>query len=351
MHESDDIKFMTRCIDLARCAEGMTYPNPLVGSVIVHNGVIIGEGCHMRAGEAHAEVEAINSVKKKNLLGESTLYVNLEPCSHFGRTPPCADRIVNEGIKRIVIGCADTSAKVSGRGIARLREAGREVIAGVLEEESRWLNRRFFTFHEKSRPYIILKWAESSDGFIDIEREEGVNIEPTWITGKSERVLVHRWRAGEQAILAGGKTLRADNPQLNVRLWKGHDPLRLILTASGLADGDLKVFNDNGTNIVFTFNENISFNNSELVVLERDISSAHQVVLFLFGKGIQSLIVEGGTDTINHFVDEGLWDEARIFTGSTSFGGGVRAPARKGRHLRAEKFGNSTLDLYVNEYQ
>ncbi len=186
MPEKDDIKFMQRCLDLASKSEGRTYPNPLVGSVIVHNGRIIGEGYHLKAGEPHAEVVAINSVNEKELLSSSTLYVNLEPCSHFGKTPPCSDLIISRSIKKVVIGTTDTSEKVSGKGIAKLKESGCEVITGVLEEKCRWINRRFFTFHEKKRPYIILKWAQSADGFLDAERSKDHIRKPLWITGNSE---------------------------------------------------------------------------------------------------------------------------------------------------------------------
>jgi diaminohydroxyphosphoribosylaminopyrimidine deaminase/5-amino-6-(5-phosphoribosylamino)uracil reductase len=194
MEEKDDIKFMRRCRELASKAEGLTYPNPMVGSVIVHDRKIIGEGYHLKAGEPHAEVNAINSVSDKAKLKSSALYVNLEPCSHFGKTPPCADFIISKSIPRVIIGTVDTSERISGQGLIRLRDAGCEVVSGVLEDECRRLNRRFFTFHEKRRPYIILKWAQSADGYLDISRSEDHKIEPTWITGKSERVLVHKWR-------------------------------------------------------------------------------------------------------------------------------------------------------------
>ena len=198
MEEKDDIKFMRRCLDLAYKGKGLTYPNPMVGSVIEFDGKIVGEGYHFKAGGPHAEVNAINSVPVKTKLKYSTLYVTLEPCSHFGKTPPCADFIISNSIPRVVIGTIDTSEKVSGQGIARLREAGCEVITGVMEEECRWLNRRFFTFHEKKRPYIILKWAQSADRYIDIQRTKDNKAGPTWITGKPERILVHKWRASEQ---------------------------------------------------------------------------------------------------------------------------------------------------------
>jgi diaminohydroxyphosphoribosylaminopyrimidine deaminase/5-amino-6-(5-phosphoribosylamino)uracil reductase len=234
MVEAEVNIFMKRCLELASKAEGMTYPNPMVGSVIVHEGKIIGEGFHLKAGGPHAEVNAINSVSDKSKLKDSTLYVNLEPCSHFGKTPPCADLIIANSVPRVVIGTLDTSEKVSGQGLSRLKNAGCEVITGVLEKECRRLNRRFFTFHEKNRPYITLKWAQSADGYLDMIRTSDQNTGPNWITGNPERVLVHRWRAGEQAILVGAGTLRVDNPKLNVREWTGNNPLRLVLSSSGL---------------------------------------------------------------------------------------------------------------------
>jgi diaminohydroxyphosphoribosylaminopyrimidine deaminase/5-amino-6-(5-phosphoribosylamino)uracil reductase len=217
MEDTDNDIFMRRCLELASGAEGITYPNPMVGCVIVHENKIIGEGYHLKPGGPHAEVIAINSVPDKARLKASTLIVNLEPCSHFGKTPPCADFIISNSIPRVVIGTMDTSEKVSGRGIALLKDAGCEVISGVLEKECRWLNRRFFTFHEKKRPYIVLKWAQSADGYIDIQRSEDHKTGPNWITGKPEKVLVHKWRASEQAILVGAGTVNADDPKLDVQ--------------------------------------------------------------------------------------------------------------------------------------
>ena len=254
MSETDHIKFMRRCLELASKAEGLTYPNPMVGSVLVHDNKIVGEGYHLKAGGPHAEVIAINSVANKEILKTSTLYVNLEPCSHFGKTPPCADFIISWSVPRVVIGTPDPSDKVSGRGIERLRSSGCEVITGVIEEECRRLNRRFITFHEKNRPYITLKWAQSADGFLDIVRTENHKNEPTWISGKPERVLVHKWRASEQAILVGAGTVRADNPKLNVREWEGNNPLRLILSSSGLLNEGSFSEPESGTVVVFTHN-------------------------------------------------------------------------------------------------
>jgi diaminohydroxyphosphoribosylaminopyrimidine deaminase/5-amino-6-(5-phosphoribosylamino)uracil reductase len=348
MVEETDVKFMNRCLELASKAEGMTYPNPMVGSVIVHDGLIIGEGYHRKAGSPHAEVNAINSVRNRDLLKTSTLYVNLEPCSHFGRTPPCSDLIISEQIRRVVIGTSDTSEKVSGRGAASIRAAGFEVVTGVAAEDCRWLNRRFFMFHEKKRPYIILKWAQSSDGFMDIERPEGAGIGPNWITGKPERVLVHRWRAAEQAILAGAGTIRRDNPYLNVREWKGDNPVRIILSGSGNLPEDLAVYKSIGSVVIFTHNPgNSSQGNAVVVKLNHTEPASVQIADYLFQWGIQSLLIEGGATLLEHFISTGLWDEARIFTGSEDFIKGIEAPRITGSLISRTQFSSSILEVIV----
>jgi diaminohydroxyphosphoribosylaminopyrimidine deaminase / 5-amino-6-(5-phosphoribosylamino)uracil reductase len=349
MSETDNIKFMRRCLQLASRAEGMTYPNPMVGSVIVYGGKIIGEGYHLRSGEPHAEVNAINSVADKELLKFSTLYVNLEPCSHFGKTPPCADLIISHKIPYVAIGTADTSDKVSGRGIKKLTEAGCNVTTGILESECRRLNRRFFTFNEKKRPYITLKWAQSADGFIDIIRSADHKKEPTWITGKPERVLVHKWRASEQAILAGAGTIRADNPGLNVREWTGHDPLKMILSSSGSFATRLTLNDKPGNVIVFTHNQHAEIPESSIVVLKEGEPSSLQIADYLYSIGIQSLFIEGGAEVLNHFISTGIWDEARVFTGNDYFKNGVKAPATAGSLSSVKKFSGSTLGIYLRD--
>jgi len=349
MHPSDNIKFIRRCLDLAVRAEGMTYPNPLVGSVIVHNGLIIGEGYHLKAGGPHAEKIAIDSVADKEMLKSSTLYVNLEPCSHFGKTPPCSDLIISAGIKKVIIGTKDTSDKVSGKGISNLKNADCEVITGVLEQECRWINRRFFTFNEKKRPYIILKWAQSADGFIDTNRHDDSGQKPAWITGEAERVLVHKWRAAEQAILAGAGTIRADNPRLNVREWSGRNPVRGILSSSGLLNEGFAVFNINGTNVVFTNNADAKIANAVMVKLDERSSSALQITNYFFNSGIQSMLIEGGAKVLNHFISSGLWDEARIFCGKDYFKEGIRTPVLNGKILLQKKYSGSSLKVILNE--
>jgi diaminohydroxyphosphoribosylaminopyrimidine deaminase / 5-amino-6-(5-phosphoribosylamino)uracil reductase len=347
MKETEDIKFMRRCIELASGAEGLTYPNPMVGSVIVYDGKIIGEGYHIRSGDSHAEVIAINSVSDKSKLKLSTLYVNLEPCSHFGKTPPCADYIISNQIPGIVIGATDTSEKVSGKGIKRLLDAGCEVKTGVIEEECRCLNRRFFTFHERKRPYITLKWAQSADGYLDILRSENHKSEPTWITGKPERILVHKWRSAEQAILVGAGTLRADEPRLNVREWRGNDPLKLVLSSSGSVNLGSFLNNSNARILVFTHNVSAGIPDEMKVVLKENEPSSLQIATYLYSSGIQSLFIEGGAEVLNHFISTGLWDEARIFRGEDYFRDGVRAPLINGILTSKTVFSGSSLEIYL----
>jgi diaminohydroxyphosphoribosylaminopyrimidine deaminase / 5-amino-6-(5-phosphoribosylamino)uracil reductase len=351
MEEKEDIKFMRRCLELASGGEGFTYPNPMVGSVIVCDGRIIGEGYHQKAGGAHAEVIAISSVRDRRKLKDSTLYVNLEPCSHFGKTPPCADFIIEHAIPRIVAGTADPSDKVSGKGFARLREAGCVVTEGVCVEESRRLNRRFFTFHERKRPYITLKWAQSADGFIDIIRSESHAARPTWITGQPERSLVHKWRSEEQAILVGAGTVRADDPKLNVRDWKGRDPERLILSSSGRIDMESSIFKERGTALVFTRNRVPGIPGAVQILLDKKEESCIQISNYLFNAGIQSLLIEGGAEVLNHFISNGMWDEARIFKGEKYFERGVPAPLLTGELFSKTIFSSSSLEIYLNPAQ
>jgi diaminohydroxyphosphoribosylaminopyrimidine deaminase/5-amino-6-(5-phosphoribosylamino)uracil reductase len=350
MTGNNDLKFMKRCLDLAIKAEGMTYPNPVVGSVIVHQGKIIGEGYHTKLGGPHAEVVSINSVKDKKLLSSSAIYVSLEPCSHFGKTPPCTDLIISHRIPEVVVGTTDTSDKVSGKGLSKLKAAGCKVIVGVAEEECRRINRRFFTFHEKKRPYITLKWAQSADGFIDIRRKDYAKERPVWITGETERILVHKWRASEQTILIGGETVRADNPLLNVREWKGSNPLRIILSGSGSLPGELAMSGQIGSQVIFSFYpDKINIPGSVVVKLNNHEPSAVQIIDYLFRLGIQSLFIEGGAKVLNHFISLGLWDEARIFTGHQIFKDGIKGPVIEGKLYSKTKFSKSSLEILLSD--
>ena len=322
-----DERYMQRCLFLARKAIGYTYPNPLVGSVIVHEGKIIGEGWHTKAGEPHAEVNAIASVKDKDLLKESTLYVNLEPCAHFGKTPPCADLIIEKEIPKIVIGCVDIYSKVAGKGIERLQQVGREVIVGVLETESQALNKRFFTFHAQKRPYIILKWAQTRDGFIaPLQQEQQA---PVWISNAFSQQLTHLWRAQEGAILVGKHTVEKDNPSLTTRHWVGNNPLRLVIDNDNSLSKKLAVFQGDPT-VVFTSVQATDTPHISFAPLSSSVSMPKQVCNYLYEQQVQSLIVEGGAQVLQQFIDEGLWDEARIFVGSSQFSDGLKALQLRG---------------------
>ena len=297
---------MQRCIQLAQFGEAGAPPNPLVGAVIVCRGRIIGEGYHRRCGGPHAEVNAIRSVSDQSLLRQSTLYVSLEPCAHYGKTPPCADLIIEKGIPRVVVGCIDPFAKVCGLGIRKLREAGVEVAVGALEDECRRLNRRFFTFHEKQRPWVTLKWAQSRDGFIDrLRRDDEASAQ---LSTPFTQMLVHRLRARSQAILVGTQTALRDNPSLTNRLWPGGQPLRLVIDRRGILPPTLRLFDDSAPTHVYPTGN-----------LTEILSDLHQ-------RGIQSLLVEGGALLLRSFLEQGLWDEARVETAAISLGRGVRAP-------------------------
>jgi len=349
MAQSEDSLYMNRCLELAGRAEGYTRPNPMVGAVVVHNGKIIGEGFHLRAGEPHAEENAINSVTDKTLLPHSTLYVNLEPCSHYGRTPPCADLIIRSAIPRVVVGATDTSSKVAGRGIEKMRQAGVEVIIGIEEVKCRELNKRFFTWNEKKRPYVIMKWARSADGFIDFVRKDGDTAGPHWITGMAERVLVHRWRAAEDAILAGGATVRLDNPALDVRYWEGRNPVRIIVSRSGEIDRKAKIFFPTAEVILFTRNPGLSFPGVKVIVMQDDQDTIATILNTLYDMEIQSLFVEGGSQVIKAFVASGKWDEARRFTGRECFGAGITDPFPEMEPRLSQSFGSSTLEVAFND--
>ncbi|MFD1096550.1 bifunctional diaminohydroxyphosphoribosylaminopyrimidine deaminase/5-amino-6-(5-phosphoribosylamino)uracil reductase RibD [Salegentibacter chungangensis] len=341
-------KYIKRCIQLARNGLGTTYPNPMVGSVIVHKNKIIGEGWHYKAGEAHAEVNAINSVEDASLLKDATIYVSLEPCSHYGKTPPCSDLIIARGIKKVVIGTVDPFAEVAGRGIKKLMDAGCKIAVGILEEECRELNKRFFTFHQKKRPYIILKWAETEDAFIAPEKQD--KREPVWITNPYSKQLVHKWRAEEQAILVGTNTAVADNPKLNTRLWEGPNPVRIVIDRNHRILKDSAVFDGSIKTIVIC--EEPGLNNSENLKFERiDFSKnvPEQICEILYKYELQSVIIEGGSQSIQGFIDAGLWDEARVFTGNIQFKTGVKAPRLKGNLIKEQTIEDDKLKIYTND--
>ena len=338
----NDRKYMERAIELASMATGNTRPNPLVGAVIVHENKIISEGYHTRAGNPHAEVMAINALKDRSLLKDATMYVNLEPCSHYGRTPPCAKRIIEEKIPRVIIGSIDPSPSVGGKGINMLIDAGVEVKTGILEEESRELNKRFFTYHEKGRPYIILKWARSADGYIDRLRTSNQKG-PNWITGVEERILVHKWRSEEDAILIGDKTACNDDPALDVRLWNGINPRRFVLSDSSILPLGLKIFRGKPSTVIFSPNPPEERGEAEYISVSSRKKALGEAMSFMHKEEIQSVIVEGGYEVLSQFIDAGLWDEARIFTGKVVFRKGLKAPDIKGKVTLQMSFRESTL--------
>ena len=336
--------YMQKCLQLAKQSIGYVSPNPMVGCVIVYKNKIIGEGSHKIYGKSHAEENAIASVKNKDLLKKSTLYVNLEPCSHYGKTPPCANLIIAHRIPKVVIGCIDSFSKVSGRGIKKMQDAGIEVILNVLKEESRLLNKRFFTFYEKKRPYIILKWAKSKDGFIAPNNQK----EPFWMTSIESKKLTHKWRAQEDAILVGNITARKDNPSLTVREVEGKNPIRIVLDRKLKLPENLNLFNNESTTIIF--NEIKSNTNPHKKHIKIDYKELiNNILEYLFKLNIQSLIIEGGAITLQSFIDKGTWDEARIFTTRKNINKGIKAPKIIGRSREKKEIGDDQLEILIND--
>jgi diaminohydroxyphosphoribosylaminopyrimidine deaminase/5-amino-6-(5-phosphoribosylamino)uracil reductase len=337
---------MQRCLDLAALGMGNVSPNPMVGAVIVHNDRIIGEGYHQKYGEAHAEVNAVNQVIARfddavDLLKQSTIYVSLEPCAHYGKTPPCADLIIKHRIPKVVVGCRDPFDQVDGKGIEKLKDAGIEVIVGVLEEECKWLNRRFFTRVQKHRPYIILKWAQTEDGFFAPDDHQQY-----WITGPESRKLVHQWRGEEDAVLVGTHTVAIDNPQLNVRYGNGKSPKRVVIDRKLTLDKGLNVFDQSVETLVFNEVKTDIDGKNKYIALEDFDRYVPQYILYqLYLQDIQSVIIEGGAYTLNTFIEAGLWDEARIFTGNTALLKGIKAPQIKG--IIAAEFLSGTDKLQI----
>jgi len=351
-------KYIKRCLQLAKNGKGLTYPNPMVGSVVVYNNQIIGEGWHQKAGEAHAEVNAIASVRDKRLLKKATIYVSLEPCNHVGKTPPCSDLIIAHNIPNVVVGCVDPYEKVAGKGIEKLRKNGCDVLVGVLEKECVALNRRFFTYHKEKRPYVLLKWAETQEGFISPVSHrsqslgtipKGEEASPVWISNAYSQQLVHKWRAEEQAILVGTTTAIADNPKLDVRSYTGESPIRIVLDRELRIPADYHLFDKRIKTIVLTEKE-VQLDDGQLIFELVDFSSnlASQICSLLFRYKIQSLIVEGGQQTLQTFIDANLWDEARVFIGETSFAKGVKGPELKGKEVLRMRMQSDILKIIEN---
>jgi diaminohydroxyphosphoribosylaminopyrimidine deaminase/5-amino-6-(5-phosphoribosylamino)uracil reductase len=347
-----DEKFMRRCIQLAKNGRGTTAPNPMVGAVIVHNNLIIGEGYTSPFGGAHAEVNAIASVKRKEVLPQSTLYVSLEPCSHFGKTPPCADLITEHNIQRVVVGLLDPHEKVAGKGIQKLKDAGCTVLVGVLDKECREHHKRFLTFHNKKRPYIILKWAETTDGFIAPKKQlRNTEPQPYWITGALSRQLVHKWRSEEQAILVGTTTVLEDNPKLDVRLWSGNSPIRVIIDKELKVPPTYHVLDKKQQTIVFTSAKDTSqyVDGIAYKLLDEQQHSVEAICSQLYHLNIQSILVEGGTRTLQSFIDKNRWDEARIFKGPSLYKTGIKAPSINGTKVTSKKIEQDDLTILQHD--
>ncbi len=342
-------KYMQRCMELAKLGAGRVSPNPMVGAVIVHEGLIIGEGYHEQYGKPHAEVNAVNNAitrfdDAEELFKNSTIYVSLEPCAHFGKTPPCADLLIKHQFKQVVIGCRDPFEQVNGKGIEKLTAAGIDVICGVLEAECLWLNRRFFTRVQKQRPYIILKWAQTKDAFF-----APLNNQQLWITGDEARRLVHQWRSEEDAILVGKNTVAIDNPQLNVRYGQGKAPKRVIIDRKLTLSKSLNIYNQQIETLIFNEFKTDIEGNIKYIALEDFDRFVPQYILFqLYLQDIQSVIIEGGAHTLNSFIEAGLWDEARIFTGDVLLGEGVNAPAITGKIIDELSIGSDDLKIIQN---
>jgi diaminohydroxyphosphoribosylaminopyrimidine deaminase/5-amino-6-(5-phosphoribosylamino)uracil reductase len=344
--------YILRCIQIAQNGLGTTAPNPMVGAVVVLENKIIGEGFTSPYGGPHAEVNAINSVVDKSTLGNATLYVTLEPCSHYGKTPPCADLIIKHRIKNVVVGLLDPHEKVAGQGIQKLRDAGCHVTVGVLEKECREHHKRFLTFQEKRRPYIILKWAETADRYIapkDSLRAE--EKQPFWITNPYSRQLVHQMRAEEQAILVGTHTVLADNPKLNVRSWTGKNPIRIVLDKTLKIDATHYVLDKSVKTIVFTAVLDESKYQNDIIYIIIDFSNkiASQICEALYKQHIQSVLIEGGSRTLETFIHENLWDEARVFKGVSSFKQGIKAPQIAGILKKTIHLEQDILNLFYND--
>ena len=375
---------MHRCLELAKLGAGNVAPNPMVGAVLVHEDRIIGEGYHQKYGEAHAEVHAIDqavtlSPSKGGLIDRSTLYVSLEPCAHFGKTPPCADLIIRHKIPKVVIGCRDPFKEVNGKGIEKLKAAGVRVDVGILEKECKELNKRFFTFHAQARPYIILKWAETSDGFmasqatppskggisgitklIDASRFEDSKTPPLEGLGEARLLisneytnrLVHKWRSEEAAILVGTNTAEYDNPELTTRLWPGHSPVRLIIDMHLRLSSSLKVFNREVRTIIFNTIKHKEDGNLLYYQVTEDVSLVHQIANALYQLKIQSVIVEGGARLLQSFIDEEMWDETRIISNrQLTISKGLRAPVLQ-RSIKADQLNifSDKIEFYQNSY-
>jgi len=338
---TEEEKYMQRALDLATLGRGLVAPNPLVGCVVVADGEIIGEGWHKKYGEAHAEVNAVNAVENKQQLQKATVYVTLEPCAHFGKTPPCADLLCSLPVRKVFISTSDPNPLVAGKGIEKLKKAGVEVKTGILEQSGKALNKRFFTFIEKQRPYIILKWAETADGFIAKE-----DFSSKWISNELSRTLVHKWRSEEAAVLVGRNTVLQDNPLLTVRNWTGRNPRAIILDPTLRLSPNHAIFNTPAEVLIYNQVKNYTRGNNIFIKLENNLPCIPEVLKNLFERKIQSVIVEGGAGVLKSFIACGLWDEIRRFKSKESFYTGIPAPEFKGELINRESLREDILDIF-----
>lgn len=335
-------KYMQRALDLAGLGIGKVSPNPMVGCVIVHRQKIVGEGWHQHYGGPHAEVNAIKSVDDPEVLASSTLFVNLEPCAHYGKTPPCTELIITSGIKKVVIANIDPNPMVAGKGVEQLRKSGIEVIEGVLRERGEFLNRRFFTGHRQHRPYIILKWAETADGFI-----ARTDFDSKWISNECSRQLVHQYRTQEDAVLVGRNTAQYDNPELTVRHWEGRNPIRIVLDPNLVLSNKLKLFD--GSVLTLCYNHVSNKDEDKLKYIKSPKRGLLEFIWDdLFKRNIQSVMVEGGGKLLNSLIKENYWDEARVFTASKEFGEGINAPVISTGHHEERIISGDLLKTYFN---
>lgn len=334
---------MRRALELASLGLGYVSPNPLVGCVVVHDGRIVGEGWHQKYGGPHAEVNAIREVNDEDLLPDATVYVNLEPCSHFGKTPPCADLLVEKRVKRVVIANRDPNPKVAGQGIERLRAAGIDVTEGVLSREGRWLNRRFFTAMEKRVPYVTLKWAETADGFMASSTRK-----PVWISNERSRQRVHQWRAEEDAVLVGAGTAEIDNPRLNVRDWTGRNPVRVVLDPKLRLPSSLHLFDRSQATLSYNCIKSDRKDNLEFIQV-REENFLHEVLADLLLRGVGSVMVEGGPHTMQKFIEAGLWHEARVFRSEELLKEGIPAPRMTTEAVMTDHSSGDVLSVYLKE--
>ncbi len=339
--------YMQRCIDLAQKGMGSVVPNPMVGAVLVYQDRIIGEGWHQQFGGPHAEVHCIQSVanEDKQFIPQSTLYVSLEPCNHFGKTPPCSDLIIQSQIKKVVIACTDPFEKVNGSGIKKLTENGVEVITGILEKEAIKLNKRFFIFHQQQMPYVILKWAESADGYIALS-----NGKTAKISNDTTDKLVHKWRSEEAAIIVGTNTVLNDNPSLTTRNWEGKNPLRIFIDKQLRIDAKIKILDHSTDTLILNLIKQEKIGNNEFVLINDESKLLEELLQHLYEKGIQSLIVEGGTKLLQSFIEKNLWHEARVIKNTElMLKEGISSPALKNNfNLKQALIGKDEINYYIN---